>query len=72
VYNRSAAVLAMTAATLAGLGEGRFVLGLGASSHAIVEGWNGIPFERPLARDARDVAIARGARRRKTDFAARR
>jgi len=70
VYNRSAAVLAMTAATLAGLCEGRFVLGLGSSSHAIVEGWNGIPFERPLLRVRETVAVLREALAgRRTDFA---
>jgi len=70
VYNRSPAVLAMTAATLAGLLEGRFVLGLGSSSHAIVEGWNGIPFERPLTRVRETVAILRQALAGgKTDFA---
>src|SRR5512139_4223926 len=36
VYNRTPAVLAMSAASLAGLSDGRFVLGLGSSSHAIV------------------------------------
>ena len=49
VYNRTPAVLAMSAGTLAELSDDRFVLGLGSSSHAIVEGWNGVAFERPLA-----------------------
>jgi alkanesulfonate monooxygenase SsuD/methylene tetrahydromethanopterin reductase-like flavin-dependent oxidoreductase (luciferase family) len=35
---------------MANLAPGRFVLGLGASSNVIVERWNGIPFERPLAK----------------------
>ena len=42
VYNRTPAVLAMSAGTLAELSGDRFVLGLGTSSHAIVEGWNGV------------------------------
>src|SRR5437762_6382369 len=50
VYTRGPALLAQTAAALADLSNGRFVLGLGASSNVIVEQWNGIPFERPLAR----------------------
>src|SRR5262249_14242338 len=50
VYTRGPAVLAQTAAALADLSGGRFVLGLGVSSNVIVERWNGIPFERPLAR----------------------
>jgi probable F420-dependent oxidoreductase len=61
VYNRTPAVLAMTAATLAGLSGDRFVLGLGSSSHAIVEGWNGVPFERPLLRVRETVTIVREA-----------
>jgi probable F420-dependent oxidoreductase len=69
VYNRTPAVLAMTAATLGDLAPGRFVLGLGSSSHAIVADWNGIPFERPLLRVRETVAIVREALAgRKTSF----
>jgi probable F420-dependent oxidoreductase len=50
VFTRGPAVLAQTAAALADVSDGRFVLGLGVSSNVIVERWNGIPFERPLAR----------------------
>jgi probable F420-dependent oxidoreductase len=50
VYTRGPTILAQTAAALADASDGRFVLGLGASSNVIVEQWNGIPFERPLAR----------------------
>jgi len=72
VYNRSPAVLAMGAGTLAELSEGRFVLGLGSSSHAIVEQWNGIPFELPLTRVRESVAIVRQALAgEKTDFEGR-
>jgi alkanesulfonate monooxygenase SsuD/methylene tetrahydromethanopterin reductase-like flavin-dependent oxidoreductase (luciferase family) len=49
-YTRAPGILAQTAAALADLSNGRFVLGLGASSNVIVEQWNGIPFERPLAK----------------------
>ena len=49
-YTRGPAVLAQHAAALADASRGRFVLGLGCSSDVIVERWNGIPFERPLAR----------------------
>jgi probable F420-dependent oxidoreductase len=50
VYTRGPALLAQSAAALAELSGGRFTLGLGASSNVIVEQWNGIPFERPLAK----------------------
>lgn len=48
VFQRGPALLAQEAAALADASRGRFVLGLGSSSDRIVEGWNGIPFERPL------------------------
>lgn len=44
------ALLAMQAATLADAASGGFVLGMGASSPAIVERWNGVAYERPLGR----------------------
>lgn len=50
------ALLAMQAATLADVAPAGFVLGLGASSPAIVERWNGVAFDRPLAR-VRDSAL---------------
>ena len=50
VYSRGPALLAMSAAALCEAAPGRFVLGIGASSAAIVEGWNAARFERPLAR----------------------
>jgi probable F420-dependent oxidoreductase len=50
VFQRGPALLAQEAAALADASEGRFVLGIGSSSDRIVEGWNGIPFERPLSR----------------------
>jgi probable F420-dependent oxidoreductase len=72
VQTRTPALLAMTAATLAGLAPDRFVLGLGSSSHAIVEGWHGLPFEQPLTRVRETVAIVRAALAGgKTDFAGR-
>jgi probable F420-dependent oxidoreductase len=48
VFTRGPALLAQTAAALAELSNGRFVLGLGTSSDVIVEQWNRIPFEHPL------------------------
>jgi len=48
VFQRGPALLAQEAAALTDASGGRFVLGLGASSNRIVEGWNKIPFERPL------------------------
>ncbi|MDN3351905.1 LLM class F420-dependent oxidoreductase [Actinomadura sp. DC4] len=50
VYTRGPGLLAQQAATIAGLAPGRFVLGIGTSSPAIVQRWNGIPFEEPYQR----------------------
>ena len=44
VWGRTPATLAMTAATLHQISNGRFVLGLGPSTRALVEGFHGIPF----------------------------
>ncbi|MFF1818845.1 LLM class F420-dependent oxidoreductase [Kribbella sp. NPDC058245] len=54
VHTRGPAALAMSAAALADLAPGRFVLGIGASSETIVTGWNGIAYDPPYAR-TRDV-----------------
>jgi probable F420-dependent oxidoreductase len=63
VFQRGPALLAQEAAALSSASDGRFVLGIGSSSDRIVEGWNGIPFERPLAKvretlDFLDAALA--------------
>jgi probable F420-dependent oxidoreductase len=54
VFTRGPALIAQSAASLAALAPGRFSLGLGASSPAIVEQWNGIGYDRPYHR-TRDV-----------------
>jgi probable F420-dependent oxidoreductase len=54
IYTRGPGLLAMSAATLESLAPGRFVLGIGTSSPAVVEHWNGIPLEKPYQR-ARDM-----------------
>lgn len=54
IYNRGPALLAMNAASVAHLAPGRFVLGVGVSSAAIVEQWNGIALTKPYQR-ARDT-----------------
>jgi probable F420-dependent oxidoreductase len=49
-FTRGPALIAQSAASLALVSGGRFVLGLGTSSDVIVERWNGIPFDRPYQR----------------------
>jgi alkanesulfonate monooxygenase SsuD/methylene tetrahydromethanopterin reductase-like flavin-dependent oxidoreductase (luciferase family) len=61
VFTRGPALLAQQAAAVADASEGRFALGIGASSDRIVAGWNGIPFERPLSRVSETVDFLRAA-----------
>lgn len=59
VYIRTPATIAAAAGTVSQLAPGRFILGLGASSHAIVEGWHGTPFRKPLTRVRETVTTVR-------------
>jgi probable F420-dependent oxidoreductase len=61
VIQRGRALLAQEAAALADASGGRFVLGIGASSDRIVEGWNGMRFERPLSRVSEAIDFLRVA-----------
>ena len=54
VFTRGPGLLAMSIAALAEVAEGRFTMGLGASSQPVVERWNGIPYEHPYQK-TRDV-----------------
>jgi F420-dependent oxidoreductase-like protein len=59
IYSRTPTLTAMTAATLDSLSGGRFVLGLGASGPQVIEGWHGVPYDRPLGRTREIVDICR-------------
>jgi F420-dependent oxidoreductase-like protein len=61
VFSRSATMIAGMAAALWSLTEGRFRLGLGASGPAVVEGWHGVPYRRPVQRTRDTVTIIRQA-----------
>lgn len=59
-YTRTPALLAMAAGSVSQALEGRpFRLGVGSSSEAIVEGWNGVRFDRPLRRVRETVEAVR-------------
>ena len=64
IYSRTPALLAQTAAGLDNVSGGRAILGLGASGPQVIEGWHGIPYEKPLGRTREVVDIVRRALRR--------
>lgn len=61
VMQRGRALLAQEAAALADASGGRFALGIGASSDRIVEGWNAMPFSRPLTKVSATIDFLRTA-----------
>jgi F420-dependent oxidoreductase-like protein len=64
IYTRTPTLLAMTAAGVDALSDGRCVLGLGASGPQVIEGWHGVPYDRPLQRTREIVDICRAVWRR--------
>lgn len=61
VYTRGPGLLAMSAATLAEVAPDRFVLGIGASSPAIVNQWNAAEFTEPYGRTRDTLRFLRSA-----------
>jgi len=59
IYFRTPPTIASLAGTVAQLAPGRFVLGLGTSSHAMVENWHGQKFEKPVTRMRETVQVVR-------------
>jgi alkanesulfonate monooxygenase SsuD/methylene tetrahydromethanopterin reductase-like flavin-dependent oxidoreductase (luciferase family) len=59
VWGRTPATLALTAAELQRVSGGRFVLGLGASTAPITEGFHGQPWQAPLRKVAETLVAVR-------------
>jgi F420-dependent oxidoreductase-like protein len=56
---RTPAMCAMTMSTLDALSGGRVLVGLGLSGPQVVEGWHGMPYDKPVARLREYVQILR-------------
>jgi F420-dependent oxidoreductase-like protein len=64
IYTRTPSLLAMTAAGIDSLSDGRCMLGLGASGPQVIEGFHGIPYTAPVARIREIIEICRTVWRR--------
>ena len=59
IFTRTPTLIAMTAAGIDTLSEGRFHLGLGSSGPQVIEGWHGVPYTAPLGRTREIVEVCR-------------
>jgi coenzyme F420-dependent oxidoreductase len=59
VYSRSPALVAQTAATLQEVADGRLRVAVGPSGPAVIEGWHGVDFDRPLRRTREYIDVYR-------------
>ena len=64
LYSRTPTLTAMTAAGLDALTDGRMILGLGASGPQVIEGFHGVPYDKPVARTREVIDICRQVWRR--------
>ncbi len=64
VYSRTASAMGQTAAGLDMVSGGRFILGLGASGPQVIEGFHGVPYEKPMARIKEYIDVVRMTLRR--------
>src|SRR6187455_421057 len=66
VFSRTPGALLQTAAGLDNVSGGRAVIGLGASGPQVIEGFHGMPYERPLGRTKEIIDLIRAGLRRET------
>jgi F420-dependent oxidoreductase-like protein len=64
IYIRTPSLLAMTAAGLDFVSDGRFRLGIGTSGPQVMEGFHGVEFDAPIGRTREIVEICRQVWRR--------
>lgn len=59
IYTRTPTLLAMTAAGVDAMTDGRCILGLGASGPQVIEGFHGLPYDAPIGRTREIIEICR-------------
>ncbi|MGA8256417.1 MAG: LLM class F420-dependent oxidoreductase [Nocardioides sp.] len=64
VFSRTPGALLQTAAGLDNVSAGRAIIGLGASGPQVIEGFHGMPYERPLGRTREVIEVLRQGMRR--------
>jgi F420-dependent oxidoreductase-like protein len=64
VYSRTPTLLAMTFAGLDAISGGRANCGLGASGPQVVEGFHGVPYDKPMRRIRETIDVCRATWRR--------
>jgi len=66
IYSRTPSVLLQTAAGLDNVSQGRAIIGLGASGPQVIEGFHGVPYDKPLGRTKEIIELIRRGLRRET------
>ncbi|WP_426246908.1 LLM class F420-dependent oxidoreductase [Nocardioides sp. LHG3406-4] len=66
VFSRTPGAILQTVAGLDNVSGGRAILGLGASGPQVIEGFHGVPYDKPLARTREIVDLVRRGLRRET------
>lgn len=72
IYTRTPTLLAMTAAGVDAMTDGRCILGLGASGPQVIEGFHGLPYDAPVGRTREIIDICRQVwKRERVSYAGR-
>ena len=66
IYSRTPSALLQTAAGLDNVSQGRAIIGLGASGPQVIEGFHGVPYDKPLGRTKEIIELIRSGLRRET------
>jgi F420-dependent oxidoreductase-like protein len=66
IYSRTPSALLQTAAGLDNVSQGRAIIGLGASGPQVIEGFHGVPYDKPLGRTREIIELIRSGLRRET------